>query len=102
MASIQRRTVRWTTQEGHQRTGQRWQTRHVGEGRPWSNEQLGRLDTWQRQHPDVACLGAQSRARDDVMKVRAIHETSKALLETMEQRQRDTREALKGQGHGKH
>jgi hypothetical protein len=36
------------------------------------------------------------------MKVRAIHETSKALLEIMEQRQTDTREALKGQGHGKH
>jgi hypothetical protein len=33
MASIHRRTVRWTTQDGHQRTGQRWQTRYVGEDR---------------------------------------------------------------------
>src|SRR5664280_588176 len=33
MASIHRRTVRWTTQDGHQRTGQRWQARYVGEDR---------------------------------------------------------------------
>jgi len=33
MASIHRRTVRWSTQEGHQRTGQRWQARYVGEDR---------------------------------------------------------------------
>ena len=31
MASIHRRMVRWTTQEGHKWTGQRWQTRDVGE-----------------------------------------------------------------------
>jgi hypothetical protein len=36
------------------------------------------------------------------MKLQAIHKTSKALLETTEQRQTDTRQALKGQGHGKH
>src|ERR1035437_4823232 len=39
---------------------------------------------------------------DDVMKLPAMHKTSKALLETMEQRQTDTRQALEGQGHGKH
>src|SRR5664280_1577995 len=33
MVSIHRRTVRWTTQDGHQRTGQRWQARYVGEDR---------------------------------------------------------------------
>ena len=33
MASIHRRTVRWTTQDGHQRTGQRWQARYVGADR---------------------------------------------------------------------
>ena len=33
MASIHRRTVRWTTQDGHQRTGQRWQARYVGQDR---------------------------------------------------------------------
>ena len=36
------------------------------------------------------------------MKLRAIQQTSKALLEPMEQRQTDPREALEGQGHGKH
>ncbi len=36
------------------------------------------------------------------MKLRAIPKTSKALLETMEQRQTNAREALEGQGHGKH
>ena len=36
------------------------------------------------------------------MKRRAIEKMSKALLETMEQRQTDAREALEGQGHGKH
>ena len=36
------------------------------------------------------------------MKLRAIQKTSKALLETMEQRQADARQALEGQGHGKH
>ncbi len=36
------------------------------------------------------------------MKLRAIHKTSKALLENTEQRQADPRQALEGQGHGKH
>ena len=44
----------------------------------------------------------KGKARDDVMKLRAIQQTSKALLEPMGQRQTDTREALEGQGHGKH
>jgi len=64
---------------------------------------LGELDTWQRHHRDVACLGStKGQARDDVMKLRATHKTSKALLDTTEQRQTDTRQALEGQGHGKH
>jgi len=42
------------------------------------------------------------KARDDVMKLRATHKTSKALPETTEQRQTDTRQALEGQSHGKH
>jgi len=63
----------------------------------------GELDTWQCHHPDVACLGSRKvRRGDDVMKLRAIPKTSKALLETMEQRQTNAREALEGQGHGKH
>ena len=63
----------------------------------------GELDTWQCHDRDVACLGSTKVvARDDVMKLRAIQQTSKALLEPMEQRQTDTREALEGQGHGKH
>jgi len=33
MASIHRRTVRWSTQDGDQRTGQRWQAVYVGEDR---------------------------------------------------------------------
>jgi hypothetical protein len=33
MASIHRRAVRWTTQDGHQRTGQSGQARYVGEDR---------------------------------------------------------------------
>jgi hypothetical protein len=41
-------------------------------------------------------------ARDDVMKFGVIPKASKALLETMEQRQTDAREALEGQNHGKH
>jgi hypothetical protein len=44
----------------------------------------------------------QGKAQDDVMKLRAIHKTSKALLETTEQRRTDPRQALEGQGHGKH
>jgi len=36
------------------------------------------------------------------MKLRATHKTSKALPETTEQRQTDTRQALEGQSHGKH
>ena len=44
----------------------------------------------------------KGRARDDVMRLRAIHKTSKVLLETMEQRQTDARQGLEGQGHGKH
>jgi hypothetical protein len=61
------------------------------------------LDTWQCHHRDVACLGrTKTKARDDVMKLRATHKTSKVLSETMEQRQTDTRQALEGQGHGKH
>jgi hypothetical protein len=44
----------------------------------------------------------KGKARDDVMKLRAIHKASKALLETTEQRQTNTREALEGLGHGKH
>jgi hypothetical protein len=36
------------------------------------------------------------------MKLLAIQKTSKALPETIEQRQTGTREALEGQGHGKH
>jgi len=36
------------------------------------------------------------------MKLLAIQKTSKALPETIEQRQMGTREALEGQGHGKH
>jgi hypothetical protein len=44
----------------------------------------------------------KGKARDDVMKLRAIQKTPNALLETMEQRQTDTRKALEGQGHGKH
>ena len=47
-------------------------------------------------------MEAQRQARDDVMKLQAMHKTSKVLLETMEQRQTDTRQALEGQGHGKH
>jgi hypothetical protein len=43
MASIHRRTVRWTTQGGHQRTGQRWQTRHVGEDVPGQMSSSGDL-----------------------------------------------------------
>ena len=42
----------------------------------------------------------QGKARDDVMKLRAIQKTSKALLEIMEHRGTDPREALEGQGHG--
>ena len=61
------------------------------------------LDTWQRQPPDVACLAStKGQARDDVMKLQAIHKTSKALLETKEQRQTDPRQAMEGQGNGKH
>jgi hypothetical protein len=63
----------------------------------------GELDTWQCHHPDVACLGSRKgKARDDVLKLRAIQKMSKALLETMEQPQTDAREALEGQGHGEH
>jgi hypothetical protein len=36
------------------------------------------------------------------MKLHAMHKTSKVLLETMEQRQTDTRQAMEGQGHGEH
>ena len=63
---------------------------------------LGELDPWQRHHRDVACLGSTKARRDDVMKLRAILQTSKALLETTEHRRTDTRQALEGQGHGKH
>ena len=44
----------------------------------------------------------KGKARDHVMKLRAILKESKALMETTEQRQTNTREALEGQGHGKH
>ena len=44
----------------------------------------------------------KDKAGDDVMKLRAIHQTSKALLETTELRRTDPRQALEGQGHGKH
>ena len=36
------------------------------------------------------------------MKLRAIQKTSKAPLETKEHHGTDPRQALKGQGHGKH
>ncbi len=36
------------------------------------------------------------------MKLRAMQKTSKALLETMEQRQTAGREEQESQGHGKH
>jgi hypothetical protein len=63
----------------------------------------GELDTWQCHDRDIACLGKhQGKARDDVMNFPAIHKTSKALLETMEHRRTDPRQALEGQGHGKY
>jgi len=61
-------------------------TRHVATSPP------GRSLPWKHR----------GKAPDDVMKLRAIQKTSKALLETMEQRQTEAREALEGQGHGKH
>ena len=44
----------------------------------------------------------KEKARDEAMRLRTIQKTSKALLETMEHRQRNTQQALEGQGHGKH
>src|SRR5665647_1992259 len=67
----------------------------------WSSQRLGRT-----RHVATSAPGRslpwkhKDKARDDVMKLRAIHKTSKALLETMEHRRTDTREALEGQGHG--
>ena len=43
----------------------------------------------------------QKGARDEAMTLRTIQKTSKALLATMEHRQRNTRRALEGQGHGR-
>ncbi len=63
----------------------------------------GELDTWQCHDRDVACHWKhKGKARDDVMKLRAIQKTSKALPETTEQRRTDPRQALEGQVHGKH
>jgi len=63
----------------------------------------GELDTWATSPPGRNLPGKhKNKARDDVMKLRAIHKTPKALLETTEQRQTDPRQALEGQGHGKH
>jgi hypothetical protein len=63
----------------------------------------GELDTWATSPPGRSLPGKhKDKARDDVMKLRAIHKTPKALMETTEHRQTDPRQALEGQGHGKH
>jgi hypothetical protein len=63
----------------------------------------GELDTWATSPPGRSLPWKhQGKVRDDVVKLRAIQKTSKALLETTEHHQTDTRQALEGQGHGKH
>jgi len=158
MASIHRRTVRWTTQGVHQRTDpaagkETLRTYATGWARirsplkvPAASASAAACATGttksprgckakataaqQREFSASQRLGRtrhvatsppgrslpwkhKGRARDDVMKLAAIHGTSKGLLETnqlnavphtrvTEQRRTDTRKAMEGQGHGKH
>jgi hypothetical protein len=70
---------------------------------PGQARSSGELDTVATSAPGRSLPWEQkSRARDDAIKLRAIQKTSKALLQTMEQHQMDAREALEGQGYGKH
>ena len=55
-----------------------------GELDPWATSPPGRSLPWKHQ----------GKARDDVMKLRAIHKTSKALLATTEQRRTGPRQTL--------
>jgi hypothetical protein len=63
----------------------------------------GEFDTVATTPPGRSLLWKhKGNARGDVMKVRAIYKTSKALLETTEHRRTDPRQTLEDQGHGKH